>query len=66
MKSPEVIAEDILSSFSEKEIDRIIDILTEGITKTSGDIITQGSFFWVEEEEEKWNQTRETITGKMN
>ena len=65
MKSPEVIAEDILSSFSENDIDKVIGILVQRRKCNSMDCVSQEYFSWMGEEEE-WNQTTKIINGKTN
>lgn len=65
MKSPEVIAEDILSSFSENDIDKVIGILVQGRKCNSMDCVSQEYFSWMGEEEE-WNQTTKIMNGKTN
>lgn len=65
MKSPEVIAEDILSSFSENDIDKVIDMLVQGRKCNSMDCVSQEYFSWMGEEEE-WNQTTKIMNGKTN
>ena len=54
---PEVVAKDILNSFSAKEIDEIIDALQEG-KESSIDNDTQGFFSWGEVGE-KWIENGE-------
>lgn len=67
MKSPEVIAEDILSSFSENDIDKVIDMLVQGRKCNSMDCVSQEYFSWMEGEMgEEWNQTTKIINGKTN
>ncbi len=56
--SPEFVAQDILVSFTEKDIDVIIDILKEGRESMSNDSNSQGVFSWVEVGE-RWNQNGE-------
>ena len=68
---PEIVAKDILSSFSEKDIDTIIDVLTEGRKSMSNDSISQGVFSWGEEVGEKWDlngerQQTEKMTGEKS
>ena len=58
MVSPEFVAQDILVSFAEKDIDVIIDILKEGRESMSNDSNSQGVFSWAEVGE-RWNQNGE-------
>ena len=55
---PEVVAQDILTSFSTEGVDDIINILQEGRNSMSSDCRTQGVFPW-KEGEERWNQSGE-------
>ena len=58
---PEIVAKDILNSFSPKDVDEIIDTLQEGRKSMISDCKTQGVFSWGEAGEE-WNQSGENQT----